>query len=61
MTTTFYLPKTTTFNAKTAFGGWRCRIERIDSGSCNIMFFDQTETDRFEGYAEDNGIDYQLV
>lgn len=61
MTTIFYLPNTSAPMASHLFGTWRCRVERVDAKSCNVVFFDKEEWDRFEEYAEANGIEYRLV
>lgn len=60
-TTTFHLPATPSSHAHTLFGDWNCRIERLDSHSCNIVFWKETEWKRFEEYAEEHDIEYSLV
>lgn len=60
MEATFYLPKMTAAAASIEFGSWRCRIEKMDSKSCNIIFFDEDEWKRFEEYAEEKGIENEL-
>lgn len=48
-------------DARYRFGDWRCRIERLDGKTCNIVFFDEAEWNRFEEYAQANEIEYKLV
>lgn len=59
--TEFFLSGTSSDRARALFGTWRCRIERMDSTSCNIVFFDREEVDRFEQFAEENDLEYTLV
>lgn len=61
MEITFHLPKMSAPAASHEFGKWRCRVERMDATSCNIVFFDESEWKRFEQYAEDNNIEYEMV
>lgn len=62
MTTTFFLPNTTAAMARNLFGSWRCRVEQVEyMKSCNIVFFDEDEWKRFEQYADDKNIEYEMV
>ena len=61
METKFYLPNMSAASASLEFGKWRCRVERLDTRSCNIVFFDEKEWKRFEQYAEEKDIEYSLV
>lgn len=61
MTTTFHLPDTSLPEARVLFGDWRCRIERMDDKSVNIVFFDQEEWNRFTDFCDENDVVYEMV
>lgn len=61
MRTTFWIRNRTWAEMKRLLGSWRCRVENNGDQTCNVIFFDQEEWNRFETWAEDNGIDYELL
>lgn len=60
MTTTFFVRRPAAA-MRLLIGDRRCRVERLDEATCNVVFFDEAEWRWFETWADEQGLDYELV